>query len=326
MTAAALWLCWAVLLPSPPRQEFVMLRPGWSTRRIAQELQNTGVIRSANAFLLWHYLVRPKSLKAGEYRFTQPAAVRQVHARLVRGDIYIHTAVIPEGFNMFDIAAAIEAAGLGSQQEFLNAARAGTTLISDIDPQATSLEGYLFPDTYEFTRTQTLNDMIGVMVRRFRQEAKAIGLIANGGAPPTTPVDVHRVVTLASIVEKETAVPEERPLVASVYYNRLAKNIALNADPSVIYAALLAGRYQGTIYMSDLQADSPYNTYKYAGLPPGPIANPGRESLKAALHPADTDYYYFVSDNNGRHRFARSLDEHSRNVALYRRAVANQDR
>ena len=152
------------------------------------------------------------------------------------------------------------------------------------------------------------------MVHRFRQEAQKIGLLGNA--------DMHRIVTMASIVEKETADPKERPLVAGVYYNRLGKNMALAADPSVIYAALLAGRYRGTIYASDLQFGSPYNTYKFPGLPPGPIANPGVASLQAAMHPARTDFLYFVSDNNGHHRFARDLQAHSRNVAAYRRSVA----
>ena len=151
------------------------------------------------------------------------------------------------------------------------------------------------------------------MVHRFRQAAQKIGLL---GSP-----DIHRIVTMASIVEKETAVAEERPLVASVYYNRLDRNMALGADPSVIYAALLAGRYRGTIYVSDLQFDSPYNTYKYPGLPPGPIANPGLASLQAAMHPAHSEFLYFVSDNNGHHRFSRSLEEHARNVAAYRKAT-----
>jgi UPF0755 protein len=211
---------------------------------------------------------------------------------------------------MFDIAAAMEAAGLGPQQEFLNAARTNLFLISDLDPQARSLEGYLFPDTYQFTRTQSVGEMIGVMVKRFRQEAHDLGLNGN----------LLRAVTLASIIEKETAVREERALVAGVYENRLARNIALAADPTVIYAALLAGRYQGAIHQSDLQFDSPYNTYKYPGLPPGPIANPGRDSLRAAAHPAETDFLYFVSDNQGHHRFARTLEEHARNVIAYRRA------
>jgi len=305
------WLAWALLLPVRPGQpKFVLLRPGWSTKHIANELQAQGVIRSARAFLLYHYLANPTTLKAGEYKFEAPASVRQIHQRLVHGDIFVHTVVIPEGFNLFEIAAVIDGAGLGSKQEFLDAARAQTALVSDIDPQAQSLEGYLFPDTYGFTRTQTMSDIVSSMVRRFRQEAHGLSLNH----------DVHRVVTLAAIVEKETAVPEERPLVASVYQNRLNRGMALDADPTVIYAALLANRYTGTIHQSDLQSDSPYNTYKFPGLPPGPIANPGRASLQAALQPAATDYLYFVSDGNGHHRFARTLEEHSRNVSAYRRS------
>jgi peptidoglycan lytic transglycosylase G len=309
----AAWLAWGLWLPvRPAGEKFVLLHPGYSTRHIAAELNKAGVIRSPRAFLLWHYIAKPRSLKAGEYLFEKSASAIQVHERLARGDIYQHTVTIPEGFNMFDVAAAVEAAGLGPRAEFLAAAKSGSSMIKDLDPEATSLEGYLFPDTYQFTRTQGMQDIIGVMVRHFRQEAKALGLTG----------DVHLVVTMASIVEKETAAPAERPEVASVYYNRLEKRIALDADPSVIYAALLSGEYEGALHHATLQIDSPYNTYKHAGLPPGPIANPGRDSLKAAMHPAQTDYLYFVSDNQGHHRFARSLDEHNRNVAAYRRAVS----
>lgn len=309
----AAWLAWALLLPIRPAEtKFVMVKPGLSTRHIATELQANGVIRSWRAFLLYHYIANRHTLKAGEYKFDADESSLRVHDRLMRGDVYVHTVVVPEGFNLFDIAGAIEAAGLGSRQEFIAQAEQDTTLVRELDPQATSLEGYLFPDTYGFTRTQSMQDIVTTMVRRFKQEAKQIGL--NN--------DVHRVVTLASIVEKETAAPDERPLVAGVYLNRLQKGMALDADPSVIYAAELAGRYQGGIYRSDLQSDSAYNTYKHAGLPPGPIANPGKASLLAAMNPTKTDYLYFVSDNNGHHRFARTLDEHSHNVALYRRAVA----
>jgi UPF0755 protein len=327
--AAALWLVWGLLLPvQPSNPQFLLLRPGWSSRHIARELKSRGVIRSSAAFLLYHYVGHPASLKAGEYKFENAANALAIHSRLAQGDVYKHTVVVPEGFNLFDVAAAVEAAELGSSAEFLKAARSSLPMISDIDPQAKSLEGYLFPDTYQFTRTQSMTDMIGAMVRRFRQEARAVGLLPNAGDTRNVRlpagVDVHRVVTMASIVEKETAAGDERPMVASVYYNRLAKNMALNADPSIIYGALLAGNYRGTIYQSDLQSDSPYNTYKHAGLPPGPIANPGREALKAALHPAVSDYFYFVSDGNGHHRFARTLDEHSRNVAAYRRVMASR--
>ena len=315
MLVSALWFGWAALLPLQPAQTtFVLLRPGWSTRHIAHELQRQGVIRSADAFLMLHYIKGIRTLKAGEYKFDQPASALQVRDRLIQGDVYARTVVVPEGYNIYDIAAAVEQAGLGSAADFITAAQSDLFLLRDIDPDAKSLEGYLFPDTYQFTRIDSAHDIAAAMVRRFRQEAQKIGLLGNA--------DTHRIVTMASIVEKETADPAERPMVASVYYNRLEKNMLLGADPSVIYAALLAGRYRGTIYASDLQFDSPYNTYKYPGLPPGPIANPGIASLQAAMHPAHTDFLYFVSDNNGHHRFARDSEEHARNVAAYRKAVA----
>ena len=315
IVAFALWFAWAALLPLKPSEtKFVLLRPGWSTRHIAQDLQREGVIRSSAAFLMLQYAEGLKTLKAGEYKFDEPASALDVWRRLVRGDVYARTVVVPEGYTMFDIATAVEQAGLGPAADFLTAAKGDVFLLREIDPAAQSLEGYLFPDTYEFTRIDTAHDMAAAMVHRFRREAQKIGLLGNA--------DTHRIVTMASIVEKETAVAEERPLVASVYYNRLARNMALGADPTVVYASLLAGRYRGTIYQSDLQFDSPYNTYKYPGLPPGPIANPGVASLQAAMHPAQSDFLYFVSDNNGHHRFARTAEEHDRNVIAYRRAVA----
>ena len=311
------WLAWALWLPvTPEGQKFVMLRPGYTTRRIALELESAGVIRSRLAFVLWHRIHRKQSLKAGEYLFDKTARVLDVHDRLVRGDIYVHTVVIPEGFTMFDIAQAVQEAGLGSNQEFLAVARSNVELISDLAPEAKSLEGYLFPNTYEFTRTQSMKDIAAAMVKQFRQVAEQIGLTANGKG-----TDVPKTVTMASIVEKETAVPEERAVVASVYYNRLARNIALQADPSVIYAELLNGTYAGALHHADMGFQSAYNTYTHPGLPPGPIGNPGRTSLEAALHPAQTDYYYFVSDGNGHHRFSRSLEEHNQNVAKLRQAV-----
>ena len=330
--AGAAWSAWELLAPiAPGGTRMVLLRPGWSSRRIAQTLQDSGVVRNARIFLLYHYF-SGRTLKAGEYKFETSASAIQVHNRLAKGEVYVHTVVVPEGFNMYDIAAAVESAGLGSRQEFLQAARANVAMVRDLDPAAQSLEGYLFPDTYEFTRTQSMNDMVGAMVHRFRQEYDGIrgnspcasvpyGMESHGMSGPAG-CDTHLVVTMASIVEKETAVPEERPLVASVYYNRLAQHIPLAADPSVIYAALLEGRYAGVIRQSDLQADSPYNTYRHAGLPPGPIANPGRASLEAALKPAQSQYLYFVSDAQGHHRFARTLEEHNRNVLAYRRARA----
>ena len=311
------WLAWALLTPvTPEAQKFVLLRPGYSTRRIAAELEAAGVIRSRLGFVLWHRIHRKQSLKAGEYLFDKTARTLDIHDRLVRGDIYVHTVVIPEGFTMFDIAQAVQDAGLGSRQEFLAVAQSNTELISDLAPDAKSLEGYLFPNTYEFTRTQSMKEIAAAMVRQFRQVAEQIGLTASAQG-----THVQETVTMASIIEKETAVPEERSVVASVYDNRLARNIALQADPSVIYAELLNGNYAGALHHSDMQFQSAYNTYTHPGLPPGPIGNPGRSSLEAALHPAQTDYFYFVSDGNGHHRFSRSLEEHNQNVAKLRQAA-----
>ena len=331
------WLAWALWLPvTPAGQKFVMLRPGYSTRRIAVELQAAGVIKSRFAFILWHRFHRRQSLKAGEYLFDKTARMSEVNDRLVRGDIYVHTVVIPEGFTMFDIAQAIQDAGLGSSQDFLAVAQSDRELISDLAPDARSLEGYLFPNTYEFTRTQSMRDIAAVMVRQFRQVAAqigltptgatpnsltTIGLIPNGPTPSGQGMDVQKTVTMASIIEKETAVPEERAVVASVYYNRLARKIALQADPSVIYAEMLNGNYSGSLHHADMGFQSAYNTYAHPGLPPGPIGNPGRTSLEAAMHPAQTDYFYFVSDGNGHHRFSRSLEEHNQNVAKLRQAM-----
>jgi UPF0755 protein len=322
--ASAGWFAWALLTPTePPEKTFVMLRPGYSTRRIASELKSAGVIRSEEAFVLWHDLHRRRSLKAGEYLFEKPANIIDLQKRLRRGDVYFHTVVVPEGFTMFDIARAVEAAGLGPAEDFLKVAQSDTALIADIAPGAPSLEGYLFPDTYEFSRMQTMQDMAAAMVRQFRQVAHQIGLIHEGANsdPETIPTELERTVIMASIIEKETSVAEERPLVASVYYNRLTKKIALDADPSIIYAELLGGVYQGALHHADMQFKSPYNTYKYPGLPPGPIANPGKSALEAAMHPTQSDYYYFVADAAGHHRFARTIEEHNKNVDAYRRAM-----
>jgi UPF0755 protein len=314
--AGAGWFGWAVLAPvEPPAETFVMLHPGYSTRRIAAELKANGIIRSEQAFILWQYLHRGRSLKAGEYRFEKSRNLIDVHNRLARGDVYFHTVVVPEGFTMFDIARAVEAAGLGPADDFLKVAQSDTALIADLAPRAPSLEGYLFPDTYKFSRMMTMQEMAAAMVKQFRQVTKELGLISTSMTP------MQLTVTMASIIEKETAVDEERPLVASVYYNRLAKNIALDADPSIIYAELLAGTYTGALHHDDMHFDSPYNTYTHAGLPPGPIANPGKSSLEAATHPAQSDYYYFVADAEGHHRFARTIEEHDKNVAAYRRAM-----
>lgn len=293
----------------PGTETFVEIAPGTSTPTISAQLQAQRVIRNRYAFDLLKLAKRGK-LKAGEYRFERPATMLEVYERLVRGDVYTRLLIIPEGYNLFDIARAVEASGLGHKDAFLRAEMENVALIRDLNPTAQSLEGYLFPDTYHFPHSATPLMMLTTMVKRFRQQAAEIGLTEN----------VSQTVALASLIEKETGKAEERPLVASVFINRLAKNMPLATDPSVIYAALLEGRYRGTIYASDLQSTSAYNTYKHTGLPPGPICNPGIASLKAAMHPAETNYLYFVSDDNGHSIFSETLTEHTQHVQEYRKA------
>jgi UPF0755 protein len=313
-TLLTIWLgTRELILPAGPAAEtFVEVVPGMGSRAIAAVLADKGIIRSRYAFDLWHVL-RGGTLKAGEYRFDQRATLPAVYNRLVRGDVYTRTVTIPEGFNLFDIAQAVEDAQLGSRESFLAAANKDVALIADLDPGAKNLEGYLFPDTYRFQRHQPPSQLLAVMVRRFRQASASIGMSG----------DYHRLVTLASLVEKETPVAGDRPLVASVLQNRLAQEMPLMTDPTVIYAAMLEKQYRGTIYQSDLKRDSAYNTYRHTGLPPGPICSPGIASLQAAMHPANSKFLYFVADagGSGHSRFATTLEEHERNVAAYRRGL-----
>ncbi len=280
---------------------------------IAGQLKERGLIRSRYVFVALA-LAKGRTLKAGEYRFEHPAGMEEVWRRLERGDVYTVTVTIPEGSNMFDIGARMEAAGLGPKEAFVAAAKEDTDLVADLDPKAPSLEGYLFPKTYHVDPQATPREVLAAMVREFRASAQEMGLTSH----------YHRTVTLASLVEKETPIEAERPLVASVFVNRLSRNMPLMTDPSVIYAALLQGRYRGTIYESDLQSHSSYNTYQHTGLPPGPICNPGAQSLAAAMHPAQTDYLYFVAasaDPSGQSRFSATLEEHEKEVQSYRRAL-----
>jgi UPF0755 protein len=305
---------WLLFTPFGPEAEtFVEVPQGSSAARIGRLLESAGIIRTRYAFDLMR-IWKHGTLRAGEYRFDHPETLEEVYARIQRGDVYTKAVVVPEGASMFDIAARLEQAGLGTRQEFLKAAVQDTNMVADFDPHARSLEGYLFPDTYHFSRKATSGQIAATMVRRFRQAATQIGLKEN----------VHAVVTLASLVERETAVDSERPLVASVFANRLAKKMPLMTDPSVIYGLELEQAWRGTIYASDLKHDTPYNTYLHAGLPPGPIANPGLPSLRAALKPAQSAYLYFVASGQnpqGHSLFAETLEEHNRNVAGYRSAM-----
>jgi UPF0755 protein len=311
---AAGGVAWGVLTPfGPDRETFVEVAPGSSTARIGQQLEAVGIVRSRFAFDLLR-LWKRGTLRAGEYRFDHPAPMTEVYSRIVRGDVFTRAVTVPEGANIFDIAARLQQAGFGAPQGFLDAAVNQTGLVADLDPGAKSLEGYLFPDTYRFAHNATPGQIAAIMVRRFRAAASQIGLKGN----------MHAVVTMASLVERETAVDAERPLVASVFTNRLAKNMPLMTDPAVIYGLELEGRWRGAIHQSDLTRKTPYNTYQHPGLPPSPIANPGIKSLRAAMDPAKTDYLYFVAagaNPQGHSLFSRTLEEQNRNVTGYRHAV-----
>lgn len=308
-TAAYVWY-----IPFGPSQPtFVEIAPGSSAVKIGEQLEEAGIVRTRFAFDALRWL-HPGRLVAGTYRFTAPARLETVYDRIRRGDIYTISVTIPEGANIFDIASRLEQAGFGPAADFLTVAKNDTSLIDDLDPQATSLEGYLFPDTYHFAPQQKPEQIAATMVKRFRVEANRLGLHQN----------VHNVVTTASLVERETAVDRERPVVASVFENRLTKKMPLMTDPAVIYGLELSGRWRGAIYASDLKLDTPYNTYLHTGLPLGPVANPGVKSLRAAMEPAHTNYLYFVAagvNPQGKSLFAATLKEHNRNVAGYRSAV-----
>jgi len=306
---AAAGVAYLLLIPyGPSSEQFVDIAPRTGTLTIGKQLKQAGVLRTGYELEALR-LSRGGTLKAGEYRFDHPATPIEIYDRLRRGDVYTISLVIPEGFNIFDIASAVQAAGLDSSANFLAAERQHTELISGWSPQAASLEGFLFPDTYKFNHHSTEEQMLGAMVKRFAEVATQLGV---------TPSDATRVVTMASLVEREVRVNSERPLVAGVFENRLHAGMPLQTDPSVIYASLLNGTWTGAIHQSELHSDSPYNTYTHAGLPPGPICNPGLAALQAALHPAQTDYMYFVANPDGSTKFARELDEHNANVAIYR--------
>jgi len=291
---------------------FVDLPRGTSTGAMADLLAQAGVIRSRWDFLLARIANRGRVLQAGEYRFEGPASAMDIFGRIARGDIVYCELIVPEGRNMFEIGAAAEQLGLFKAGEFVSAAQ-DPTLIHDLDPHAPTLEGYLFPDTYKLSRHTTPDKLCRIMTGKFRDAWRSL----------QTDAPVHDTVTLASLVEKEGKLADERPRIAAVFENRLRLGMKLDCDSTTIYAAILAGSYRGTIYRSDLDRAAPYNTYSHAGLPPGPIANPGMAALDAVLHPAVSDALYFVRrpDDSGAHEFSVSQAAHEAAAEKYRRGL-----
>jgi len=322
--AGAAWGAWDFFQPYRGSEVPVVLEipSGTGAPEVADLLVSRGVVAHRWPFLVRYWIGRTRHrLKAGEYLFDRPLRPLDVYRKLIIGDVILYSVVVPEGSDRFDIARILaERMGI-NPTEFLQRTEK-TTLIHDLDPDAPTLEGYLFPDTYRFPRHVTADTIIATMVGRFRRVIRT--KLHDDFVPGSG--DLHAAVTLASLVEKETPDPAERPVVAGVFTRRLEKHMPLQCDPTVIYAARLADRPIPVIHASDLKFDSPFNTYLHGGLPPGPIANPGEISLRAAFHPADGDELYFVSNNHGGHVFAKTLAEHQHNVAVYRRKVAAERR
>ncbi|HLW83130.1 MAG TPA: endolytic transglycosylase MltG [Candidatus Acidoferrales bacterium] len=336
--AITLWLRWELARPYrgfSAAQVFVDIPRGTSRWSIASLLQRDGIIHSRLAFLLVSERHRKHVLQAGEYLFNQPQTPRQVFDQIAGGHIYVHVVVVPEGWTMFDIAAELQRQRLCTKAEFLAVAQ-DPSLVRNFAPHAKSLEGFLFPSTYQFSRNASPEEMAATMVREFQQEWSKLQSAAAEDPAVEKPVSASiqpdpgkfpmplspiQIVTLASLIERETPQPQERPIVASVFYNRLKLGLPLQCDPTVQYALDLQGKPTLKVSAEDLHTQSPYNTYLHRGLPPGPIANPGDASLRAALHPAKTRYLYFVANDSGGHFFSSTLAEHDRNVEKYRRLL-----
>jgi UPF0755 protein len=317
--AVAAWAWWTLQNPYKGyagAEQLVTIAPGAGTRQILQTLQRDGVI--ADARLARAYLLAKGSprLQAGQYRFHGALTTAAALGKVIKGEIVARTLTLVEGLTVDEIIDQLVRDKYGRREVFHDLMRS-PRLIADLDPDAPDLEGYLFPETYSFAFNTPEPEIVETLVKTFRRrfERDVRPHLAQG--PPGR--SIRQVVTLASIVEKEAKASGDRPLIAAVYSNRLRLRIGLAADPTVIFALKRLGRWDGNLRKDDLRMDSPYNTYRYAGLPPGPICSPGLASLVAAAAPADVPYLYFVSRNDGTHVFAQTLAEHNRNVEIWQK-------
>jgi UPF0755 protein len=340
VAAAGGWLWYCVNYPYAgfgSEGVFVDVPHGASSRGVARLLQRQGVVRSALAFEFYARRHPRRSLQAGEYFFDRATSAHDVFWKLANGQVFEQPFTVREGETIFDIARDLEAANFMPASEFLRAAK-DAAAIQDLSPHATTLEGFLFPATYHLSRHPSAEGLTAEMVKKFREEWAAVtsGTATSAGGTNNTDATalsstglasvrpISAVVTLASLVERETPKAEERPLVAGVFENRLQKSMPLQCDPTVIYALEQRGAYKGTLTLTDLRIESPYNTYTHTGLPPGPIGNPGEASLRAAYQPAKTNYLYFVANTQGGHFFSSTLAEHNENVVKYRHLLAGE--
>jgi UPF0755 protein len=317
-TLVLLRYAWVHETTDPVRQEgqppqALTVRQGQSASAVAEALHQAGLVKSPAFFRLYLYSRGDGArLQAGEYLFDGTLSLEGVVDKIVKGEVARYEVTFPEG-RTFEEMAALAAAKSVDKDAFLKAAR-DPGPIRDLDTDAKDLEGYLFPDTYDVTRTPDAPKLVARMLSRFREVVEPLR-----ARLPERKLTLRQLVTLASIVELETARAEERPRIAAVFLNRLAKGMPLQTDPTVIYALRLRGTWDGNIRKGDLLIDSPYNTYRFAGLPPGPIASPGREALQAVMEPATTSDLYFVSRNDGSHEFNETLSGHERAVTRFQR-------
>jgi UPF0755 protein len=291
----------------------VLIESGMPVSSIGKRLQQQGIIANAEVFTRYYRLFfAHKKLKAGEYLFDGPLTMRQVIEKLEQGKAILYKITVKEGLWIGEMAQVFEEAGLFPAAEFRRAA-ANAALIRDFDPEAADLEGYLFPDTYMVRKDFTAREMASLMLEHFRQNFsnRFIWRARDIGFTP------RQVVIMASMIEKETANRDERFLVSSVFHNRLRKSMLLDCDSTIVYALKKEGSYDGNLRWNDLKNDSPYNTRKHRGLPPGPISNPGYAALEAALYPESTEYLFFVAKDGSSHYFSKSLAEHNRAVRKY---------
>jgi UPF0755 protein len=324
--AAGAWGWYCITMPYQgfaTAGAFVTVPHGASSRGVARMLESNGVVRSAIAFEVYARRHPRRSLEAGEYFFDHAVSGRDVFWKLAKGDVYQIPFTVREGETLYDIAHDLETGHFLSADDFVRAA-SDPMMVRDLDPHALTLEGFLFPATYQMPRHPIAVELAAAMVKKFKEEWARISPPMAGDDKTRLPsgYPISSIVTLASLVERETPKKDERPLVAGVFENRLRKDMMLQCDPTVIYVMQQEGRYNGTLTGADLHVHSPYNTYEHTGLPPGPIGNPGEASLRAALHPAETDYLYFVANTEGGHFFSATLAEHNRNVTKYRRLLA----
>jgi UPF0755 protein len=305
---------WAYLQFSYPSQETVTVEfePGTSLRKISNVLAEKKVISNARFFEVYaRFNNKSKEIKAGEYEFKQELKIDEVLTMLAEGRVVLHPFTVPEGYNIRQIGDLIQQKGMGTQLEWMSL-MSDKEFIKKLGLQTDSLEGYLFPDTYNLQKNTTLADLAEKMVRNFKQKVTP-DLLSKA---QVMGFSLHQWITLASIIEKETGVAAERPLIASVFLNRTKIDMPLQTDPTVIYGIT---NFNGNLTRNDLETDTPYNTYTRKGLPPGPICSPGLESMLAVLNPTPSEFLYFVGKGDGTHQFSKTLEEHNAAVDLYQR-------